>query len=205
MDINEHKKLLNACKSNHLPLPLSVTDKIDKYKNQRFVELLKFIGEHADYKNKKHKKIGKAYREISREANIKLGIGRMKGVSVRQIKAISKYYKKGLFSKQNYIKIPYSVKFIFEAIISLVADIKKRKGIDLPLSSESYGEKYYQCFINSYEYNYDNIVNDIEVKDRSFADYKCRIALNDNFFAQKTPFRVVIGKEIEYVENVKRI
>lgn len=134
---------------------------IDRYENDNFTQLLKFIGEH--YPINGRDAIGCAYTKIRKETDRLLHVSwghnwKLK-TSKNEVKSIrfSKYWI--LEDKKNhyYIRIPYKISYIFAAIIEIVAELEKENPIPPALHKcidTAYGLSFYSLHIEEYENEY---------------------------------------------------
>ena len=198
------KKLLQNCIQKYIRFEISPS--LANENDGNFEKLLEFIGEHIDCG--KASNISNAYKAIRDKTNALLKVTKFSKytlkTSKREITAVRQCFsKKVVFIKTNtyLMKIPFKVEYIFKAIITLVAEIKRDKGINIPQSlnavhSLCYGMAFYKKYIKTYESKYTTFSKEIQESGIYTPDEKCQLALYDSFFADTTPFDIKVGGEV---------
>ena len=158
-------------------LPKEITS---LFVNDNFEKLLDFIGKHRPYKNRNN--IGSAYVIIRKKTNELLGLNKRNLIlktSKKEIASIRFYYIDD--DNDTYVKIPFKIAYIFEAIINIVEDIEK-EGIALPddliaLTGKTYLNTFYQKHVDAY----DACFNKIPIEEEA------QRALNSDFHSNESP------------------
>ena len=166
------------------------------YSNANFALLLEFIDKFCDCG--RERKYGNAYYIIRKETDKLLGIGWYHPSSIktskREIRSILSSINK--IGSRNYIKIPYKISYIFQAIILIVEKIQADNKIDLPddlrkIIGMTYGIAFYENHIRTYDvyYSYiqDNNVNNI--------GFGLKAELKNDFYSENSVFNKVVGRK----------
>lgn len=190
-------------------LYIEINDKTfnDKEDYYNFNELLLFIGKLADtstnnypYPTDNNRYIGNAYRAIKNKIKERYPHSPLLFVSKREIKSTRKYYV--LLKSYRYIKIPYKVCLIFEAIDNIVREYTKKSELPTKLSKlkgqKTYGDAFYKRYINvAIEYK-----NHIDNNNYTNGKYNPTEELLNDLLAPKTIFnQIFLGTKIKDGED----
>lgn len=166
----------------------------EEYSNINFSFLLDFIEKYSDYG--KDNRYGNAYYIIRKESNRLLGVGRYSPsklkISKHEIKSIRSSFISKLNGKQ-YIRIPYKISYIFKAIISIVANIKKEHNVSLSSDLQhTINLTYRIAFYEKYVEIYDTFFQDIQELSLDNKGYWLKAELYNDFHSEGSVFHTIV-------------
>ena len=178
-----------------------------KYINPDFEELLAFIGENVNLG--KPRALSNAYLAIRQTTDMLLK-ARWQNWNLKTSKKEISSIRMCFLAVRNYsversrLMIPFKVEYIFQAIILLVAMIRKDFGVAIPVSlhpliNSLYKASFYKFHIDTYNSALPRIRSAIIRSGATITtDEQCLLDLEDDFIRADSWFRVEFGAEIGY-------
>ena len=166
----------------------------EKYSNINFSHLLFFIEKYSEYG--KDKRLGNAYYRIRQKSNELFSIGKFSPKKLRTTKREIKSIMNSTVSKIDgrlYLKIPYKIAYIFNAIISIVNEIENDNNISLPKEladtiNITYGIAFYEKYIDVYDAFSDEFQN----QNRQCIGYRLKADLKEDFHCENSIFNSLV-------------
>lgn len=168
----------------------------EQYVNCNFSELLKFIDNYSEY-YEKCKPYGNAYQRIKEVSNRLYGVGRYSNpklkTSKREIRSILQSVT-GKVNGKYYIKIPYKIAYIFNAIALIVDEIITNSGIKMlpPTLKNTVGLTYRAAFYMNHIMVYDSWFEVLRKNNFDEKGYNLKCKLNDDLHSGHNALSVIV-------------
>lgn len=168
----------------------------EQYVNYNFSELLKFIDSYSEY-YEKCKPYGNAYQRIKEVSNRLYGVGRYSNPKLKTSKREIRSILQSVTSKVNgryYIKIPYKIAYIFNAIVLIVDEIITNNGIKMlpPTLKNTIGLTYRAAFYMHHTTVYDVWFEVLRKNNVDRRGYELKYNLNDDLHSERNALSVIV-------------